>query len=152
MVAKLPFGFEQPEDSPGFLLWQATVAWQRLLKEVLQPFELSHAQFVVMAVTGWFESNEQAPTQTDIIQKTKLDKMTVSKSLKQLVEKGWVKRVENQEDTRSKLVGLTAVGRRKMTKVIPAIEAADKQFFSSLNTKEMQAWKKLNSKLVTEFY
>ncbi len=31
------FGFEQPEHSPGFLLWQTTITWQRLIKKALDP-------------------------------------------------------------------------------------------------------------------
>jgi hypothetical protein len=35
MAAKSAFGFEVPEASPGFLLWQTTTAWQRLIKKML---------------------------------------------------------------------------------------------------------------------
>ena len=30
-MSKAPFGFDKPEDSPGFVLWQTTTTWQRLI-------------------------------------------------------------------------------------------------------------------------
>ncbi len=45
-----PFGFDAPEDSPGFLLWQTTISWQRMIKKALEPHDISHAQFVIMAI------------------------------------------------------------------------------------------------------
>lgn len=64
-----------------------------------------------------------------IVQQSKLDKMTVSKSLKKLVSDGIIKRLENQEDTRSKSVHLTKKGKALSSKLVPLVEKADKQFF-----------------------
>jgi hypothetical protein len=49
------FSFDAPEDSPGLLLWQTTVTWQRQIKKALDPYDIAHAQFVIMAITFWFE-------------------------------------------------------------------------------------------------
>lgn len=123
------FGFDQPEDSPGFLLWQTTVTWQRLIKKALDPFKISHAQFVILAVTMWFESKNQEISQTLIIRQSKLDKMTVSKALKKLVTEGYVKRLEQKNDTRAKSVFLTKKGRKLVSKLVPIIEKIDTNFF-----------------------
>ncbi|MES2212301.1 MAG: MarR family transcriptional regulator, partial [Pseudomonadota bacterium] len=109
-MSKLPFGFEQPEDSPGFLLWQTTTVWQRQIKKVLETHEISHAQFVVMAIALWFSAHHDAPTQTSIIQLSKLDKMTVSKALKLLEVRKLIHRAEDKSDTRAKTVTLTKTG------------------------------------------
>ena len=100
----LPFGFDKPEDSPGFLLWQTTMVWQRLIKKALEAHDISHAQFVIMATLLWFEAHHYDTTQILIVNWSKLDKMTVSKSLKKLVVQGLVKRMEHQTDTRAKTV------------------------------------------------
>ena len=76
----------QPEDSPGFLLWQTTISWQRMIKKALESHDISHAQFVIMAILLWWHSKEKDVTQIDIVTMSKLDKMTVSKSLKKF---GW---------------------------------------------------------------
>jgi hypothetical protein len=38
-----------PNDSPGFLLWHATLRWQRGVARALKPLELTHVQFVLLA-------------------------------------------------------------------------------------------------------
>jgi hypothetical protein len=47
--------FETPEESPGFLLWRATLSWQRRIRSGLSPHELSHTQFVLLASLWWLE-------------------------------------------------------------------------------------------------
>ena len=79
------FGFERAEDSPGLLLWQTTTLWQRRIKRTLESYEISHAQFVIMAILLWFEEQQLEETQTAIVNVSKLDKMTVSQALKKLL-------------------------------------------------------------------
>jgi MarR family transcriptional regulator, organic hydroperoxide resistance regulator len=128
-MTKSVFGFDKPEDSLGFLLWQTTITWQRLIKKVLDPYSISHAQFVILAITLWFESKNQEVSQSLIIRQSKLDKMTVSKALKKLVAEGYVKRLEHKEDTRAKSVLLTKKGQERVSKLIPIVEKIDKDFF-----------------------
>ena len=61
------FGFDKPEDSPGFLLWQTTITWQRLIKKALDAHDISHAQFVILAITLWFDNKKQEISQSVII-------------------------------------------------------------------------------------
>jgi DNA-binding MarR family transcriptional regulator len=79
-------------------------------------------------------------TQTTLISWTKLDKMTVSKSFKKLVELVLVKRVEHEIDTRAKSVSLTILGEESITKLIPIVERIDTEFFAKLNNKDQQAF------------
>ncbi len=62
------FSFEEPEDSPGFLLWQTMTRWQRQIKKALEPYQVSHAQFVVMAILLWLEEQQVDRSQTAIVQ------------------------------------------------------------------------------------
>lgn len=126
------FGFDKPEDSPGLLLWQTTTTWQRMINKALAPYNISHAQFVILAITLWLESQNQEVSQNFIVRQSKLDKMTVSKSLKKLVAEGYVKREELKEDTRAKSVHLTSKGRTLASKLVPIVEKIDAVFFGSL--------------------
>lgn len=132
-MVKQVFGFDEPQDSPGFLLWQTTMTWQRLIKKALDPYNISHAQFVILAITLWFDSKNQEVTQNLIIRQSKLDKMTVSKALKKLAEEGKIKRTENKEDTRVKSVMLTKKGKDLITKLVPIVETIDENFFGIVN-------------------
>jgi len=131
-TAHLPFGFEEPQDSPGFLLWQTTMTWQRLIKKELDPFGISHAQFVIMALLLWFKAHHYDTTQTLIVQWSKLDKMTVSKALKKLVEEKFVERFKHKIDTRSKSVFLTEKGKDLIHQLVPRVEHIDETFFGKL--------------------
>ncbi|MCP5322713.1 MAG: winged helix-turn-helix transcriptional regulator [Candidatus Paracaedibacteraceae bacterium] len=132
-MTKLPFGFDTPEDSPGFLLWQT---WHRQIKKVLEEYSISHAQFVIMATLMWFGSRRYDMTQVLIVNQTKPDKMTVSKSLKKLVGMSLVERHENQDDTRAKSVKLTKSGLALTRKLVPIVENVDSNFFGKLSKKQ----------------
>lgn len=138
-MSDLPFGFDKPEDSPGFLLWQTTMVWQRQIKKSLEIHGVSHAQFVIMATLLWFESHGFETTQTLIINWSKLDKMTVSKSLKILADTGLVHRIEHKTDTRAKSVSLTNNGKSLAHKLVPIVEAIDAKFFGTLSNEKQQS-------------
>jgi len=148
-VTDLPFGFDRPESSPGFLLWQTTMIWQRQIKKALEIHEISHAQFVIIATLLWFEAHNYDTTQTLIINWSKLDKMTVSKSLKKLVIMGLVNRIEHEADTRAKKVSLTKEGKKLVHKVVPIIAKIDENFFGKASNLEQKNLINILSKLTT---
>lgn len=135
-MPKSSFNVITPDDSIGFLLWQTTVVWQRNIKLALDQFEISHAQFVVLANILWFVEQRQSPNQIMIVNLSKLDKMTVSKALKKLVTLQLVTRVEDPTDTRAKALGLTVDGTKLTKKLISAVEQVDGRFFSVLKKSE----------------
>ncbi len=147
---KSAFGFEAPEDSPGFLLWQTTIVWQRRIKKELDAHDISHAQFVVMAVVLWFEEHHQEPTQVAIARLSKLDKMTVSKSLKKLVSQGYINREESQKDTRAKCVHLTLKGKELVSRLVTIVEGVDESFFRVLGQNGQKTLIQLLNKLVVK--
>ncbi len=135
-MTKAPFGFERASDSPGFLFWQTTLQWQRLIKTMLEPHGVSHAQFVILATLLWFEGQKQQMGQAEIVNWTKLDKMTVSKSLKSLSVENLVSRAESETDTRAKTVVLTSKGRKLAAKLVPLVEKIDSNYFGKLSASE----------------
>jgi DNA-binding MarR family transcriptional regulator len=149
-MADPAFGFEKPEHSPGFLLWQTMVTWQRRIKKALDPHDISHAQFVILANLLWFEGIKQTPSQILIVRSTKLDKMTVSKSLKKLVAQGFIKRAEHKEDTRAKSVQLTAKGKTLVSKLVPIVEKIDEKFFGVMSVANQKSLIKILADLVSK--
>lgn len=143
----LPFVFDEPEDSPGFLLWQVSTTWQRLIKQELLKHNISHAQFVILALLLWLESQKIEPTQTIIAKHSKLDKMTVSKSLKALTNKHLIIRTEDPNDSRAKIPILTEIGAQLVRKLVPRIEAIDEEFFGKLGKKEIESLNKMMKNL-----
>lgn len=129
---KVPFGFDIPEDSPGFMLWQMTVAWQEAIKRALKPYNVSHVQHVILAILLWFEKSDEAPTQISLSRMANLDKMTVSKALRSLESRGYVKRYESEIDSRAKHMELTQKGRELASILVPLVEKTDEVFFARL--------------------
>jgi DNA-binding MarR family transcriptional regulator len=149
-MAKLLFGFERPEHSPGFLLWQTTMVWQRQIKKALEPYDIAHAQFVIMATLMWFEAHGYETTQNLIAQWSKLDKMTVSKSLKKLTSLGYINRIEHEHDTRAKTVSLTNKGKDMVRILVPLVEAIDEEFFGKASDHEQKNLLQILGKLTKE--
>lgn len=144
------FRVEQPEESPGFLLWQTTMTWQRKIKKALEPYRIAHAQFVLLAILLWHEKIKLEPTQVTLVNWSKLDKMTVSKSLRVLAEQGLVLRHEHPTDTRAKVVQLTDGGRSMASSLVPVVEQIDAEFFGRIPSSDQQSLIHILSKLANE--
>jgi len=142
------FGVEKPEDSPGLLLWQTTITWQRLIKTALAKDDISHPQFVILAIVLWFTEQGQQPTQIKIIELSKLDKMTVSQSLKKLTQRGFTLRQEHDTDTRAKMVRLTPKGKTLTARLVKKVEKIDASFFGKLNLKDYNSLLKILGSLL----
>lgn len=129
------FSVEKAEDSSGFLLWQVTNLWQREIKKALEPHELTHSQFVLMASIHWLTLQKQEVTQVLLSLHTKIDPMTTSTVLRTLQKKGLLQRQEHLTDTRAKTVELTANGKKIIKQAVKTVEAFDRTFFAKLGEK-----------------
>ena len=89
--------WEGPEDSPGFLLWRVTLAWQRAMRAALAPHELTHVQFVLLA-SSWWLGRTEAPTQQGLAEHAGTDPMMTSQVLRKLEDRGLVTREQDPAD------------------------------------------------------
>ncbi len=132
MSKKIEFHFKKPEDSPGYLLGQLTMLWQRKQKRVLDPLDLTHTQFVLLCALAWLSRESDQVTQVDIANLGNTDRMMVSKVLRTLEEKQFITRREHPTDTRAKTIRLTRDGEKVLQKAIVRVEEVDLEFFSKL--------------------
>lgn len=147
MPKEIEFHFKSPEDSPGYLLGQLTMLWQRKQKKVLDPLDLTQTQFAMLCALAWLSKNNKNVTQIDIANQTNFDRMMVSKVLRTLAEKGFIKRQEHETDTRAKTIRLTANGEIVLQKALIEIENADLDFFGIL-TAELPLFNKNMVRLI----
>jgi len=131
MAKKIEFHFKNPLDSPGYLLGQLTMLWQRKLKRVLDPLDLTHTQFALLCALAWRSRTSENVTQVDIANQGNADRMMVSKVLRTLEEKKFIIRKAHQTDTRAKIISLTELGETILQKAIISVENADLEFFSA---------------------
>jgi len=132
MTKEAEFSFKSPNDSPGYLLAHLTMLWQRKQKKALDPLDLTHTQFVLLASLSWLSRESNAVTQVDIANQSNADRMMVSKVLRTLEEKKFITRQEHETDTRAKTIQLTNAGRETLQQAIIAVENTDKDFFATI--------------------
>ena len=79
MSHDIEFHFKNTADSPGYLLGQLTMLWQRKQKRVLDSLDLTQTQLVLLAALGWLSRTSDAVTQVDIANQSNADRIMVSK-------------------------------------------------------------------------
>lgn len=121
-----------PGESPGFLLWHATLRWQRDIAQALAPLGLTHVQFVLLACTWWLNRQGQNPSQVSLVTFAGTDVKMGSQVLRSLERKGRVEREVDSADTRARRLRVTRQGARLAPRAIAAVEKVDGDFFSQI--------------------
>jgi MarR family transcriptional regulator, organic hydroperoxide resistance regulator len=127
----LPSRLAGPAESPGFLLWKVSNAWQRRQRAALQPLGLTHSQFVLLATATWFSATETL-TQARLAELAGVDAMTTSQVVRTLEAAALMERREHPDDPRAKSISVTARGREQAQKAIVVVEETDAAFFATL--------------------
>ncbi len=122
----------EPNDSPGFLLWRATLRWQRGIAEALAPLELTHVQFVLLACAWWLNEHGDPPNQVAIAAQAGTDVKMTSQVLRTLERKGLIEREVDAADTRARRVRVTERGAALAPRAIAIVEAVDAEFFADV--------------------
>jgi DNA-binding MarR family transcriptional regulator len=118
-----------PGDSPGFLLWHATLRWQRGIATALTPLGLTHVQFVLLACTWWLNTHGEHPNQLTLARQAGTDVKMTSQVLRTLENKGLIEREVDPADTRAKRLRVTSLGADLAPRAIAAVEHVDAEFF-----------------------
>jgi len=119
---------ELPAETPGFLLWRVSNAWQRALRGALQPYGITHAQFAVLATLHWV-GGEAAAKQHEIAGLAGMDPMTTSQVARSLERRDLVRRHPHPDDGRAFSLALTQKGRRTVSRALPAVQEVESSFF-----------------------
>ncbi|MBB4986033.1 MULTISPECIES: MarR family winged helix-turn-helix transcriptional regulator [Streptomyces] len=118
-----------PGASPGFLLWHATLRWQRDIAAALAPLGLTHVQFVLLACAWWLNTQGEHPNQLALARQAGTDVKMTSQVLRTLETKGLVAREVDPTDTRAKRLRVTDAGAALAPRAIAAVEEVDARFF-----------------------
>ena len=121
--------FSSAQESSGLLFWQVATMWQRTIKKSLHTLDLSHTQFVLLAVIQQLSEEGKVVTQKEISDYSQVDVMTVSSVLRLLEKRGWINRLAHPTDTRANQIRITIEGEKLVHLAIPLIEEVDEEFF-----------------------
>jgi len=127
---------KQPGESPGFLLWHATLRWQRAIAEALAPLDLTHVQFVLLACAWWLNHQGKHPSQVELASFAGTDVKMTSQVVRSLERKGLVERRTDATDRRALRIDVTARGARLAPDAIEAVESVDTSFFGAVREAE----------------
>ena len=117
--------------SLGFLLWHATLRWQRDIAAALKPYDLTHVQFVLLVSTWWLgENGDGPPSQAQVAAHAAADVMMTSSVLRTLERRELVRRSPDPADARVKRLTVTEAGHRLALETVAVVEAADAAFFA----------------------
>src|SRR5437868_8363857 len=119
-----------PTESARFLLWHATLRWQRGISQALQPLDLTHVQFVLLACTWWLNQHGERPTQVALAAQAGTDVKMTSQVVRSLERKGLVQRDVDAADTRARRLRVTRSGARLAPRAIAIVERVDADFFA----------------------
>jgi DNA-binding MarR family transcriptional regulator len=117
-------------------LWQVTLAWQRQVAAALTPFDLTHVQFVLLAVTWWSNAHDSLPTQAEAAALAGADVKMTSQVLRTLERKGLLVRKVDPADTRARRLRVTDAGAELAPRAVAAVEEVDHRFFAPVQQGE----------------
>lgn len=123
--------FTEAEESTGLLLWQVTNRWQAAQRAALQPFGLTHVQFVLAAALTWLGADGPV-TQRQLADFAGTDPMMTSQVVRVLDGRGLLDRAPHPDDGRAHALTITRRGRDLVNRAIVAVEACDESFFAPL--------------------
>ncbi len=119
-------------DSPGYQLWLATNRWQRFIRRVLNPLDLTYVQYAILSAVFGLSANEPHITQAMVCRHAELDPNMSSEVVRSLEAKGLLRREPHPEDGRAATMSLTNDGRDLVSKARDEIAPLIEQFFAPL--------------------
>ena len=126
-----------PEDTVGFLFWDANRAMNREFSERIAQHGVSLGLWPFLRAL-W---ERDGLTQRELSEKVRMKGPTTVAALNKLEERGLVRREENKKDARKINVFLTSDGRKVYRKVIPEVEAVNRQCMNALSEQEQNEFK-----------
>jgi DNA-binding MarR family transcriptional regulator len=118
-----------PERAVGFVLWRVVHRYMREVDRALACLELTHLQFMTLALAAWLGKSGEPVTQTDVARHGDMHPMQVSLMLKALEKKGAIVRPRSVEDVRAKHLELTVNGIRLLKKALPLVISVQQSLF-----------------------
>ncbi|HEX3591684.1 MAG TPA: MarR family transcriptional regulator [Pseudonocardiaceae bacterium] len=116
----------------GTLLWQVTLAWQRAMRATLEPHDLTHVQYVLLAATAELGEAASPPNQHVIAEHTGTEPHLAGQVLRRLAARQLITRELDETDPKARLVVLTDIGRELLAAVVRDVEITEAEFFVPL--------------------
>ncbi|HVT10625.1 MAG TPA: winged helix DNA-binding protein [Fimbriimonadaceae bacterium] len=124
--------YQDLERNPGYQLWLATNAWQRIVRKALEPLHLTYVQFVLMASVDVLSLEGDCVTQAQVARFAATDENMTSQVIRSLAERGLLVRVEHPTDARARCLSLTDSGKSLLYEGKALVKPVRERFFEPL--------------------
>lgn len=132
MPKRLPVFFGAPDESAGYLLWQATNLWHRRQRKALAPLGLTPVQFFLLAGVVWLTREGAPVTQRQLARHVRTDAMTTSQVIRSLQARKLIRRNDDPRDSRAYALLASAAGRKLARAAAFAMKEANEDFFEGV--------------------
>lgn len=124
----------------GYVTLPLIILSQRLLTEIAnlldEKYNLSNSELDVLASLNSASDEEYTLTPTRLYERLFLSSGGMTKVLKKLEKKGFIQRLDNKDDKRSKLVQLTKSGSEILEVSLADVIKFEENFFTATDTNE----------------
>jgi MarR family transcriptional regulator, organic hydroperoxide resistance regulator len=120
---------KEPDEYPGYLLWQASNISQRFIKNIIKQFNATYTQFIILISILYLSTQIN---QRQIARHVKLDKMTTSDAVRTLEVKKFLIRYINPDDKRHDSKKVTKKGIELVFNIFYHVRKCDTKFFKTL--------------------
>jgi DNA-binding MarR family transcriptional regulator len=128
-----PADFDLENFLPYRLSLLSNTVSQGIAEAYQKDHDLSVTEWRVVAVLGRF----QGSTASEVVERTAMDKVAVSRAVKSLMEKGLVQRRTDKADRRRRQLFLTrGRGRRLLGQIVPMAKNYERGILEALNPDE----------------
>ena len=110
-----------PQNAVGFVMWRVVHRYQREVEQALRSLDLTHLQFVMLALVGWMTREGDSATQSELARFGDVHPMQVSKVLTALEKKGMLLRTPAVENALAKHVAITRPGFTALRHALPLV-------------------------------
>ncbi|MGE0829757.1 MAG: MarR family winged helix-turn-helix transcriptional regulator [Hyphomonadaceae bacterium] len=132
-----------------YLPYRLSIASNEVSRLIAESYEarfgLRIAEWRVLAVLAEFHAH----TQAEIVAKTAMDKVTVSRAVHALTARDLVARSSNAADGRSQIVALTRAGQRLFEEIAPLAHEYESRLLEGFSGVEVETLKALLTRLET---
>jgi DNA-binding MarR family transcriptional regulator len=123
---------EDAERIPGYLLWRVSKLWQKKLEDSFNEFGLSQTQVILLSNIVRFNQEGLKLTQIMLAEKTNVDPVTTSQTVRVLEKKGLIKRATVKSDKRAYYILPTKEGIELTANVIKKLPKIQDDFFQPI--------------------
>lgn len=134
----------------NFFPYQTRIFYRQVSTAVSHVYEsrynLKPYEWRTMAILGL----ENEFTANEIVEKSSMDKVSASRALALLKERGWILQRKNKLDGRSRLIKLSASGKKAYLDLVPPMLEVEQQLLSVFTPDEAAELRRLMRKLVDQ--